>query len=199
MLTFTPHRRQSGAPFAAASAIEGLSVNPFNHKIVMGEELGIGTGLAEFLDNREIPTNEFALVLTRFLADTERMSLTSRILQIATDFLTTGRRPSVSLQDGVVGSTWSTDGTDASTIGVSNLNMVMRSAGAGTLRVCGGAVPADNGAKLQVDGEITTANPLSGVGKWKLGQRQAGAVALDGTHFVEVAIGGVIVKLGIVV
>lgn len=56
----------------------------------------------------------------------------------------------------------------------------------------------DNGASLQLPGEVTTGNPGSGQGAWKLGTVQAAAVALDAAHYVETTINGVVVKLAIV-
>lgn len=44
-------------------------------------------------------------------------------------------------------------------------------------------------------GGISTSDPGSGQGQWKLGQVVAGAVALDAANYVEVDIGGSIVKL----
>jgi hypothetical protein len=47
-------------------------------------------------------------------------------------------------------------------------------------------------------GAIKTANPGTASGNWKLGTRLTATVALDTAHYVEVDIGGAIVKLGIV-
>lgn len=197
-LVFTPHRKPSGAPFAAGSANEGLQVNPFNGKIQLGEENGFATGLAQLFSNREIIADLFQLIFTLASNSTERVVIGSRFVQLESDFLSTGHRPTISLNDGVVGGTLTTDGTSAFIIGTSSASVLMDKL-TGAIRVIGGAPPPDNGAKLQVDGEITTADPGSGVGKWRLGTRIAGAVALDAAHFVEVKIGGTVVKLGIVV
>lgn len=56
----------------------------------------------------------------------------------------------------------------------------------------------DNGASLQVPGEVTTGDPGSGQGFWQLGTVQAAAVVLDATQYVETTINGVVVKLAIV-
>lgn len=61
-----------------------------------------------------------------------------------------------------------------------------------------GTTATDNGAKLQVLGDVTTADPNSGVGKWKLGQVKSASVALDTTRYVEVNIDGTIVKLAVI-
>ena len=65
--------------------------------------------------------------------------------------------------------------------------------------VVGGALvgQADSGVKMQVIGALSTTDPdtgLSGSG-WELGTYRAGAVVLDGAHYVSVKIGGVAYKL----
>lgn len=61
---------------------------------------------------------------------------------------------------------------------------------------------ASNTANLAVIGTaahaLTVGNPGGGAGAWQLGTVKAAAVALDATHYVEVSIGGVVVKLAIV-
>lgn len=57
------------------------------------------------------------------------------------------------------------------------------------------AITADNGAKLQVNGDITTTSPGSGVGKWKLGTVVTAASTLDTTKYVEISVDGVVVKV----
>lgn len=54
---------------------------------------------------------------------------------------------------------------------------------------------------LVANNGIKTNNPngANTAGKWKLGKKKAGAVALDAANYVEVNIEGVVVKLGIVV
>lgn len=53
----------------------------------------------------------------------------------------------------------------------------------------------DNGARLQILGDFTTADPGAGVGKWKVGKLVTAAVTPDTTRYVQVAIDGVIYKL----
>lgn len=53
--------------------------------------------------------------------------------------------------------------------------------------------PVANDAKST--GTLSTADPGSGAGKWKLGTVVAGAVVPDPNNYVEVDIGGAIVKL----
>lgn len=48
---------------------------------------------------------------------------------------------------------------------------------------------------LQISGTLTTANPGSGAGVWKLGTVVAGAVVLDAANYVEIDIGGAVKKL----
>lgn len=57
---------------------------------------------------------------------------------------------------------------------------------------------ADDGAILQVDGDITTSDPGGGKGKWQLGQVTAGVSVLDATRFVEVQIDGAVIKLAVI-
>jgi hypothetical protein len=57
----------------------------------------------------------------------------------------------------------------------------------------------DNGAKLQVNGDVTTSAPSGGsVGKWKLGQKASATVSLVTTDFIQVEIDGVAYKLALV-
>lgn len=57
----------------------------------------------------------------------------------------------------------------------------------------------DTGAKLQVNGDISTAQPsANGAGKWKLGKKVSATVALVTTDYIEVDIDGVIYKLALV-
>jgi hypothetical protein len=51
-----------------------------------------------------------------------------------------------------------------------------------------------NGA-IHAFGDVYTGDPGGGITNWRLGQVKAGSVALDGLNYVEVSIGGVIVKL----
>lgn len=50
-------KEPSGAPFAAGSANNGLSVDPVSGKIVLGDVAGSPGQLAKLLDNREIPVD----------------------------------------------------------------------------------------------------------------------------------------------
>lgn len=49
--------------------------------------------------------------------------------------------------------------------------------------------------RVRAHGPIETGDPGLGAGTWKLGTVQAGAVALDAANYVEVDIGGTVVKL----
>ena len=63
------------------------------------------------------------------------------------------------------------------------------------------ASPTDNGAKLQVQGDMTTAGtaPLTaGAGKLKFGKVVVAAAAFDATRYWETSIDGVLVKIGII-
>lgn len=64
--------------------------------------------------------------------------------------------------------------------------------------IFGPTATADNGASLQVPGDVTTGNPGTGKGKWQLGTKIAAATVFDATHYVEVTINGVVVKLAVV-
>lgn len=65
-LGITP-RVQSGAPFPADAAENGVSVDPNNGRIVLGNDEG--DNIAQLLSNREIPMNEF---LIRLLGATQQ-------------------------------------------------------------------------------------------------------------------------------
>src|SRR5687767_7678796 len=56
-------REQAGAPFAAGSAANGLSVDAVTGRIVLGNDLLGVAGLAQLLSNREIFTNGFSITL----------------------------------------------------------------------------------------------------------------------------------------
>lgn len=77
----------------------------------------------------------------------------------------------------------------------------------GTMRWCsnnggflnnGTAMILSNAGGLTVTDTLTTADPGSGAGSWKLGTVQAAAAVLDGAHYVEVQIQGVVVKLAVI-
>ncbi len=192
------HKKASGAPFAAGSANEGLQVNPFNGKIQLGEEHTFATGLAQLFSDREIIMDAFSIFLTLLSNNAERLILGSRNIQIETDFAATGHRPNISLTDQIVSFTITTNGTDRATLGGGSASMIFFPT-SGSVQIAGGAPPADNGAKLQIQGDLTTADPGAGSGKWILGKKIAGAAVLDGANFVQVMVDGVLVKLAIVV
>lgn len=52
--------------------------------------------------------------------------------------------------------------------------------------------------KLHVNGNIKTADPGAGAGAWRLGTVVTAASVFDGTRYVEIMIGGVVVKLAVV-
>ncbi len=75
--------------------------------------------------------------------------------------------------------------------------------GLGLLRVVNGVGVTVNGGTgfgsvLDVNGAITTDDPGGGTAEWLLGTRKAAAVVFDATHYVEVKIGGTVVRLGVV-
>lgn len=51
---------------------------------------------------------------------------------------------------------------------------------------------------LQVSGSVNTGNPGAGAGIWKLGTVVAAASVLDATRYVQISIGGVVVKLAVI-
>lgn len=56
----------------------------------------------------------------------------------------------------------------------------------------------DGGAKLQIAGDVSTADPGAGIGKWKLGTVVTASSTLDTTRYVQISIGGVVVKLAVI-
>lgn len=58
-ISFSPRQLPSGAPFAAGSAVNGLSVDPLG-RIVLGDPIA-STGPADLLDSRAIDFNDFTL------------------------------------------------------------------------------------------------------------------------------------------
>lgn len=188
-------RQVAGAPFAAGAANEGLQVNPFNGKIQLGEEQGFATGLAALMSNREIIMDAFQIFLSLAANDLERIIMSSRFFQMETDFPSTGHRPSLSLNDNIVAGTLTTDGTSKFIIGTTGAQIEFDKIAQNARVVTGSGVFADDGAMLQVQGDLSTEDPLNGRGKWKLGKVVAGAVALNNAAYIEVEIDGVVKKL----
>jgi hypothetical protein len=95
-LVTSQKREQSGPPFAAGSANNGLSVDAVTGKIVLGNDATGITGLAALLSDREIDTGAFAVllnaiaasVITRLSGDTIQLTGTNgaiATIRIATD------------------------------------------------------------------------------------------------------------------
>lgn len=56
-------------------------------------------------------------------------------------------------------------------------------------------IPIDNGARLQIFGDVTTEDPGNGQGKWKIGKLITASVTADLNHYIEVMIDGVLRKI----
>lgn len=195
---------QSGAPFVAGSADNGLSVDPVTSKIVLGDDTGLG-GAAQLLSTRLIDLKGFILA---FLDQFGEVDISQSTVSISGDE-----------SNGFPGQLFLLDINDANNTGfaahvpsvgfsifanVNNAGGNTTGIGCERTRVVVSknltAVPAaDTGALLQLDDDISTGDPGSGKGVWMLGKKIAGAVALDAANYVEVKIDGVPVKLGIVV
>lgn len=214
-----------GPPFVATSADNGLSVNTAGAgEIVLGNDQGDAAMPARLLNNREISTsngNELHFVdtvpantdLTLF---DQRVRLTN-LLSGAVIFMElngsspqwqanapVGNDANFSISNPNSGVSGQTNGLTPfvswsnPTTGVTDFRAMLV---LGVLRIrdnngTGNGLNINGTANdVASTGTISTANPLSGAGKWKLGTVVAGAVAADAANYVEVDIGGSIVKL----
>lgn len=198
-----PHKAQSGAPFAAGAANNGLSVDPITGKIVLGDD---GTGLADLLSNRIIGGfHNFILSLTGQFGG---MDLGEASITIGGDE-SNGVPPQVLFSDvnnannqGVAGFFQSVGETLFANINFAGGNTTGIGCERQRVRVSNALTfppGAATGALLEIGGAVNTSDPGSGIGVWKLGKVIAAGVALDATRYVEVDIDGTIVKLAIVV
>lgn len=208
-----PHKAQSGAPFAAGAANNGLSVDPVSNKIVLGEDEGSVANLATLLNNRQINFNGFNLHLFSALLfdlyiNADPVSATDGIIRLFGDFVNAGFPGKIFFAD------QSSNESGMAYLFQPNGTMIVCQRNSIDGALCGfsmtrGKIYASTqaetppasvaGSLFQVDGGIATSDPGAGQGAWKLGKKQAGAVALDANNYVEVNIDGVVVKLGIVV
>lgn len=60
-LSFSPKQAQSGPPFAAGAANNGLSVDPVSGLIVLGQDVFAAVGPAQLLNDRVIPVDAFTM------------------------------------------------------------------------------------------------------------------------------------------
>ncbi len=205
-LNFIPHRKPAGAPFAAGSAAEGTSVDPNTGKIVLGDDVALGTNNSILTTDRGIDFNGFFSLFFSangivtfpgfqgifFSPGARQMGLVSSLPGTVPKYVLTDLNSNSNSRlqyDGI-----------RTTIAMDNgFGSIQVFRATGEIWMTDNALFVSTGAKLQVDGDITTSDPGTGVGRWKLGKKKAGAVALDAANFIEVMIDGVVVKLGIVV
>lgn len=204
-----PHKAQSGAPFAAGAANNGLSVDPVSNKIVLGEDFGSGSGLADLLSDRDINFQTFLLHLFKNLAfDIYIADTSDGTIRLFGYFDNTGYPAKIFFADNAsneIGQAYlfKPNGTmilcqrNSIDGGLTGFAISRRKIFATSNVETPPASVA--GSLFQVDGGIATSDPGAGQGAWQLGKKQAGAVALDAANYVEVNIDGVVVKLGIVV
>lgn len=79
-------------------------------------------------------------------------------------------------------------------------NAITSGSGASPIRI--GLTAGENvivARDMQIGGSVNTGSPGSGAGVWKLGIAVAAASVLDATRYVEVSIGGVVVKLAVII
>lgn len=194
-------------------ANNGLSVDPVTGNHVLGNDLGDVTEPAQLLSDRHIETDQFLIEL--------QSTINASLMTIRPELLfMTG--VSGQIQVGQVGSFILISHQDAltepggfvvfeassnvgGTFTILNDEIVIHNQAVtelyrfltGNIFIIG--TIASNGARLQVNGDITTSDPGAGIGKWELGQRQAGVSVLDATQFIQVRIDGVLRKLALIV
>lgn len=210
---------QPAPPFAATSAFNGCSVDIITGKIVLGNDVGDVPGAAGLQSNREIVTNGLSIQLVDFEpGPVSRNSLNDNTIRI--DDLVNGNTFKVNVNAGNIQTTITSNlnpctlsmsspggGFGFTTEGPADFNIsnlvetfsMLLAAGSHVLQLLssGGNGLTINATTNDVasSGTLSTADPGSGIGKWKLGTVVAGAVAPDGANYVEVDIGGVTVKL----
>lgn len=201
-----------GAPFLAGSADNGNSVDVTTGKIVLGEDLGSGSALATLLSNREIPMDQFIVQFTKafFQLIIGATSDGGGGFTVATDQASEGTPLGIEFNDLAVMSDYGkvfqnainpgsaqTFGTALTQYNSINGNFfgVLARRNSVFVGPVGAVMPVASGAVLEIAGDLSTDDPGSGSGLWKLGKFVAGAVALDNANYVEVEIDGVVRKL----
>jgi hypothetical protein len=191
-LGFTKRNSTSGAPFSAASAKNGVSINA-DGQVVLGDD---GAPHPSQLDSiREIITNGNQITLAEdedYTTSTELASGVVTVNKSAGDTKKTFVKPgSVEIQD-------KEDGVPRTrfiyNVAQDVVDVIVEN---GSLRVQNTA--GNILFQITADGEIQTGDPGAGVGSWKLGTVIADTVALDTANYVEATIDGVTVKLAIVI
>jgi len=183
-----------GPPFLLTSADNGLSVDTVSGRIVLGQDVGAPGDPAQFLSAREIPMAGFSFTMNSNLfrhlfidpaagdyrfGDIDGSANGLNI--IIADFVP------VFLISSTLGNFFNIDPTNTQ-FNLDTLSGVLLQ-GDGASGLLNFVAP--NG--------ITTSDPGTGSGSWRLGQVKAAASVFDATRFVEINISGAVVKLAVVV
>lgn len=169
---------QSGPPFQATSANNGLSVDPVSGKIVLGSDTN--TTDAQLLSNRDIDTGTgvgiFSLRFTRSAFGQDfRTSIFAGGIIFENSF-----QSGIRFQGG---------------INLSEVNLIYND---GFRRLEIGCVPTAQRFDFDFDNNgfrTPATGTVGGSGLWQLGRLTAGAVAMNPNLFVEVCVDGSPVKL----
>lgn len=216
-------KEPSGSPFVAGSANNGLSVDAVTGKIVLGNDLADPAAPAALLSPREIVDGGGVNPITISDAVPANVqdiltSLSQTILDVATGssidarsigggFMrmianTIGSVAIIGVTDNAGGQAGLNTGGGTAQIFINNALQSFALINSVNLLFIKNVGGAGNGIEIdpiandvKSTGTLSTADPGSGIGKWKLGTVVAGAVAPDAANYVEVDIGGVIVKL----
>lgn len=210
-------------PFASNSADNGLSVDPVTGRIVFGNDVGDVAMPAQLLSDREIATLGFQGRMVDFVPASSQLTYGDQRVQL--DNLVTGANVFMELNGTApqiqINAPAGQDANFSLTGQALASSIIMQSNGMrpfanwtnptgnmqaelvlGVLKILS-ANGTGNGVNIDATandvgstGTLSTADPGSGSGKWKLGTVVAGAVVPDPNNYVEVDIAGIgIVKL----
>lgn len=192
----------AGAPFPANSAYNGVSIDPNNGRVVLGDD-GIGSGAADFVSDRFIDTKGFLFsmfgtqgeyYLQEALLGLRGAAAVGAFAEIRMEDVAQPQHIFNVFMDGN-----SAMGVIGYGDGVPRLSFIQVSATFVNIVRNQGTFPITQALFEVTEGAIATEEPTAnGPGEWKLGKVVAAAVALDNTQYVEVMIDGNVVRLAVV-
>jgi hypothetical protein len=193
-------KEPAGAPFPANSAYNGVSVDPNNGRIVLGDD---GGGEADFISDRFIGSRGFLLdiygTVGEFMLQECRAGLIGDASQsfLPTAYFQDRNQPGHSFEVFMDGN--SAMGVVAYGDGVPRIAALQLTSARINVVTNIGTAAVTQALFEVTEGAIATQEPSpTGPGEWKLGKVVAAPVALDNTRYVEVQIDGNVVRLAVV-
>jgi hypothetical protein len=171
-LTTSQKREQSGPPFAAGSADNGVSVDAVSGRIVLGNDASDPLAPAALLSIREILTGLFSLILRRSAGGGATTTMNGLSIVIAggagtlpaVTVTATSGQASINVQTAADAFSIRPDGSGHIDFRIQNLIDVWTINTTTGNTQMGSTFVADNGALLQLNGTLTNRVLVSGVG-----------------------------------